>query len=119
MTSSAATSFRKSRPSWAASARHRRVSQLLSEGGHTRHVRRRGERQRRDDLGPPLSINFNLLTLDRGSNYAADLAEHLRDLGANLHRTDDRLALLSVRGSGGAEPARPSLASSSSSNTVF
>jgi hypothetical protein len=67
------------------------------------HVRRRGERQRRDDLGLPLSINFNLLTLDRGSNDAvqyksyADLAEHLRDLGANLRRTDDRVALLGVR----------------------
>ena len=56
-----------------------------------------GGRQRRDDLGLPLSINFNLLTLDRGSNYAADLAEHMRDLGANLHSTDDRLALLGVR----------------------
>jgi hypothetical protein len=36
MTSSAATSFRKSRPSRAVSARHRRVSQLLSEGGRPR-----------------------------------------------------------------------------------
>jgi heme-degrading monooxygenase HmoA len=79
------------------------VSASFFRGSPYRACASERERQRCDDQGLPLSINFNPVTLDLGSNDAAryriyaDLAEHLRYLRASLHHTNSRLAILGVR----------------------